>query len=134
MKQTLCHIDLFPYSILISNLATRLNNYIGTIIHPDQTGFIPNIFSFFNVRKVMDLIYHRNNKATKQAIIYLDTEKAIDQVEWEYLFKVPERFHLDEDFISWIRLIYNMPTASSMQISNPQISTIPTIKNTLVLR
>jgi len=32
-------------------LANRLNKHVATIIHPDQGGFIPRRFSFFNVRR-----------------------------------------------------------------------------------
>lgn len=33
-------------------LANRLNNHICSIVHPDQTGFVPKRFSFFNVRRL----------------------------------------------------------------------------------
>lgn len=61
----------------------------------------------------MTLTYHKYRKSTKQAIICLDAEKAFDQVECKYLFKVLEKFGLERDnFVSWARLSYKMPAAS----------------------
>lgn len=61
----------------------------------------------------MTLMYNKYRKSTKQAIICLDAEKAFDQVEWKYLYKVLEKFGLERDnFVSWVRLSYKMPAAS----------------------
>lgn len=46
-------------------LANRLNKYIATIIYIDQPGFIPGRFSFFNVRRLMNIIYHKYKKDMK---------------------------------------------------------------------
>lgn len=59
-------------------------------------------------------------KDSKQAILFLDDEKAFDQVEWEYLFKVLAKYGLGDPFISWVRLAYLNPTASI--ITNQQNS------------
>ncbi len=51
--------------------ANRLSKCTGSIIHTDQTGFIPDRFFFFNVRSVMDITYNTFDKFSKQAIIFL---------------------------------------------------------------
>lgn len=43
--------------IIAKVLSNRLKKYIGTLIHPDQSGFIPDRFSFSNTRCLLNLMY-----------------------------------------------------------------------------
>lgn len=93
-------------------LANRLNKCIECLVHKDQTGFIPNRYSFFNTRRVLDIMYYKFHTDSKHAILCLDAEKAFDQVEWSYLFRVLQKFGLGDLFISWVQMAYVNPTAS----------------------
>lgn len=70
--------------VFIKILANRLNKCIAGIIHHDQTGIIPGRFSFFNVRRLMNIMYSRYDKDSKISILALYAQKAFDQVEWKY--------------------------------------------------
>lgn len=93
-------------------LANRLNKYISSIIHTDQTGFVPNRYSFFNVRRLMNIMYHKYQKHSKVAALCLDAEKAFDQLEWPYMLRVLEEFGFGSNFVSWIKILYAHPTSS----------------------
>ena len=48
---------LLETKLLSKILANHLNSYIPRIIHPDQTGFIPNQHIYFNMRRLFNILY-----------------------------------------------------------------------------
>lgn len=100
--------------ILAKVLAKRLEKVIPTIVSPDQTGFVKNRHSFFNIRRLFNILYTPTQPGHKdeEVVISLDAEKAFDRVEWDYLFRVLDRFKFGSKFISWIRLLYSFPLAA----------------------
>ena len=55
-------ISLFncEVKILAKVLASRLEDVLPTIIFPDQTGFIKNHQSFFNIRRLLNVVYSQH--------------------------------------------------------------------------
>ncbi len=98
--------------ILAKVLARRLKGALPSIISPDQTGFIKNRYSFFNVRHLFNILYSPSPPGVPEVVLSLDAEKAFDRVEWGYLFSTLERFGFGHKFISWIRVIYTSPLAA----------------------
>lgn len=97
--------------ILAKVLARRLEGVIPLIISSDQTGFIKNRYSFFNVRRLFNIIYSPTGNVP-ECVVALDAEKAFDRVEWRYLFTVLEKFGFGSSFISLVNLLYASPTAA----------------------
>lgn len=100
------------FKLLSKLLALRLDPILPTIISPDQTGFIRNRYSFYNLRRLYNIIYNQPSSKTPEALISLDAEKAFDRVEWAYLFYTMQKFGLGHKFITWVQLLYSAPQAS----------------------
>lgn len=92
-------------------LATRLEEILPTVISPDQTGFIKNRQLFFNIRRLLNIIYTPSSDDS-EILISLDAEKAFDRVEWDYLLCALSRFGFGTKFVSLIKLLYACPQAS----------------------
>ena len=45
-------------------------------------------------------------------MLFLDAEKAFDQVEWAYLFYDLNKFGLGDNFIRWVKILNDSPQAS----------------------
>ena len=97
--------------ILAKTMARRLNAFMGKLVHPDQTGFIPNRNSFHNFRRLLNIMHSPRLPKKDLIILTLDAEKAFDRVEWPYLFAVLQKFNCGEKFVSWTKLLYNGPCA-----------------------
>ena len=42
----------------------------------------------------------------------LDFEKAFDSIEWNFMYKVLDKFNFGPSFINWVKLLYNKPVIS----------------------
>lgn len=98
--------------VLAKALAHRLETVLPQIIHTDQTGFIKGRLSFFNIRRVMDIIYSPSELKDPEILLLLDAEKAFDRVEWSYLLHTLSRFGFGDNFIGLVKLLYTSPLAS----------------------
>lgn len=87
-------------------IALRLEKVLPRIISEDQTGFVQGRLSFFNLRRLFNIIYTEPSTPSSEAVISLDAEKAFDWVEWKYLFYTLSRFGFGPNFIQLIKLIY----------------------------
>lgn len=99
-------------------LSLKTLNILPTIISEDQTGFIKNRHSYFNIWRVFDILYTASTE-TPECILSLDAEMAFD-VEWKYLFATLEKCNFGLAFITWIKIFYNYPRATV--ITNSQQS------------
>ena len=98
--------------ILSKTLASRLETVLPSIISDDQTGFIKKRHSFFNIRRLFNILYDPTPTDVPEVLISLDAEKAFDRVEWDYLFYTLQQFGFGPRFISWVKVLYSSPVAA----------------------
>ena len=80
-----------------------------TIIATDQTGFVKNRHSFYNVRQLFDILYSPTTSDIPELVISMDAEKAFGRAAWPYLFYTLKCFGFDNTFKSWIKLLDKSP-------------------------
>ena len=97
--------------ILAKILALRLNKVISSLVHPNQTGFMPNKNTAFNLRRLHMNLQAQHADVGSRVVVSLDAAKAFDSVEWTYLWECLGRFGFGPQFIKWLQLLYQAPTA-----------------------
>lgn len=83
----------------------------NTLIHPDQTGFMPNKNTAFNLRRLFMNLQATHDNTGSRVVVSLDVAKAFDSVEWIYLWECLRRFGFGPKFVKGLQLLYQAPTA-----------------------
>lgn len=111
------------FKILSKVLALRLQTVLTSIVNSDQTGFMTGQQSFYNTRRLLNIITLPSD-LSPEVVVSLDAEKAFDRVEWCFLYEVLARFGLGEAFVNWVKILYSSPKASvrTNNISSPPFS------------
>ena len=111
---SLLNID---YKVISKAITNRLGRVLPKIIGIDQTCSVKGRSIFDNlhlIRNVMDYVDQKNLTAS---FICLDQEKAFDRVSRSYMFDTLRAFGFNDNFLRWIKLLYN-DISSSVIINN----------------
>jgi hypothetical protein len=95
------------YKILTKALAIQLAHELHTLVHQDQSGFIPKRSIFDPIRLAKTMIEYADITEEDGALIALDQEKAYDRINHDYLFEVLNSFNLPPIFINTVKALYN---------------------------
>lgn len=101
----------FDLKILTKILASRLNVRLASLVHSDQTGFVPHRLVGDNIRKVIHLLHLAGRCGHEMFLLSLDIAKAFDTLSWEYLFCILHKWGFQTGFLNWLSVLYSTPTA-----------------------
>ena len=77
--------------IMSKAIATRIKNVLPNIIHHNQTGFIKDRYIGETVRSIFNIMDF--------LMIFIDFQKALDSLEWNFLQSCLESFNFGPNFI-----------------------------------
>ena len=97
------------YKIIATIFAKRLQNIICKLIDKSQSAYIKGRYIGENARLILDIFEYCENNNQDNILLFLDFEKAFDSVEWNFLFKALRKFNFGEQFLKWIKILYNSP-------------------------
>ncbi|CAI5787440.1 Hypothetical predicted protein [Podarcis lilfordi] len=95
------------YKIFAGILARRLKCLLSEIIHKDQAGFLPGRHMKDNIRNIVNMLEYLSVRIDKQVIMmFVDAEKAFDNVIWDFMLKNLEHMEVGKDFYNGVKAIY----------------------------
>jgi len=95
------------YKYLAKCLADRCKHILPTIIHNDQSGFVPGRVIGSNILRVQDIINLCKERNIDALLMCIDYEKAFDSIEWCFVFRAMQYFGFPDQYIKWIKIFYN---------------------------
>lgn len=98
------------YKIFTAILKKCLNQIIGSYIHQDESGFVPNRDITDNVYRMLELIhYGRLHRQQTSLILSLDIEKSFDRVEHPFLLSLLDHMGFGMKFTTALKTISMSP-------------------------
>lgn len=97
------------YKIIAFVFARRLQKVIDNLINENQSAYIKGRYIEENARIILDLFDYCVETNNEGIFLFLDFEKAFDSIEWIFLFKTLEKYKFSNNFIKWMKILYNNP-------------------------
>ena len=102
---TLLNVD---YKIIEKAIANRMVPALNQVIHPDQTGFLPNRRIAVNIRRILDIVNAGEEcpEETDGVVISCDFLKCFDRIEFDAVSHALRFFGFSDYIHTWIHILY----------------------------
>lgn len=101
-------------------LANRLKVFLVDYIKEEQPGFIPQRHLKDNIRTVLNVIeYYEKHTEKSVELVFLDAEKAFDNLNWKFMLLILEKMKIGEKFLNAVESIYEEQEASLVITLDP---------------
>ena len=97
--------------------------YIKRMRHHDQVRFIPGMQGFFNIHKLISVIYHINKIKNRNHMI-ISIEKKLGINQYLFMIKTLQTVGTEATYLSIVKSIYNKPTANTT-LNGKNLKTFP---------
>ena len=114
---SLVNVDAKLMSKVVAN---RLKKVLPCIIHYNQTGYVQDRYIGETVRSIFDIMEFTVNENVPRIMIFIDSQKAFDSREWDFIFGCLEAFNFGPDFSRWVKTFYK--NIQSCVINNGNVS------------
>lgn len=96
------------YKCISKILVSRIKDYLGVLVDPNQSSFIPNRQISDNILLAQELMrgYHRQ-RGVKRCAFKIDIQKAYDTVIWSFLENFLKNFVFHPCMVHWIMKCVN---------------------------
>lgn len=101
------------YKIFITLMVSRLDGLIGSYIHQDQAGFLKGCYMKDKVRQLLNIVDWVKRCKDPILLLFLDSEKAFDRLEWIFLKQVIKKMNFGPMFQQWVTLLYSKQDSNS---------------------
>jgi len=93
-------------------IALRTSKIVHKLVDSKQTGYVPGRQVTDNIRLLEEIIKLANDTHEEAFLITLDAQKAFDSIDHDYLVKILEIYNFPDEYIRWIKMLYNDLNAS----------------------
>ena len=98
------------YKILSRILYEKIVNFLNLRTNMEQKAIFPGR-NIFNIHlNTQSLISYIREKKLEAVILKIDLEKAFDNVNHSFMFKMLNKLHLPPSMIKWIKILYKNPS------------------------
>ena len=99
-------------------LPNRIKKVLPNIIHYNQTAFVQDTSVGETIRSIFDIMDFTVTRNTPGMLIFIDFQKASDNLEWGFIFGCPDAFNFGPDFTRWIKTFQKIIKSCVINNSN----------------